>query len=143
MNRMHFSQTIFSAFIRTILLTLLFVPMIAFAEGSTCDATSFCNPLLAPDLRTFLDIVLNALILILFPFVILFFIYAGFQLVVAQGNPGEIAKARKAILWTTIGALIILGAKAISLAIQSTVTEIQGSVEAPHPHLSQLDHDVV
>lgn len=48
-------------------------------------------------------------------------VYVGYLFVVARGNPGEIEAARKALLWTLIGALILLGAKAIAIGIQQTV----------------------
>jgi heme/copper-type cytochrome/quinol oxidase subunit 2 len=53
--------------------------------------------------------------------IILMLVVVGFQFVTAQGAPAEIAKARSALLWTVVGGLILLGAKAISLGIQATV----------------------
>ncbi len=51
-------------------------------------------------------------------------VYVGFLFVSARGNPEEISKARSALIWTLIGGLILLGAEAISLVIQSTVASI-------------------
>lgn len=70
--------------------------------------------------------VLDAVALILFPIIVLMLVYCGFLFVKAQGEPAGITEARKVFFWTLIGGLIILGAKAISLAIAATVTEIQG-----------------
>jgi len=53
--------------------------------------------------------------------VILMMVYVGYLFVIARGNPTEITKARQALLWTVVGALILLGAQAISLGIQATV----------------------
>lgn len=53
--------------------------------------------------------------------VILMMVFVGYKFVVAQGNPGELEKAKQALLWTVVGALILLGAKAIALGIQATV----------------------
>ena len=53
--------------------------------------------------------------------IILMLVYVGFLFVVAQGKDTEITKARTALLWTVVGALVLLGAKAISLGIQATV----------------------
>ena len=58
--------------------------------------------------------------------VILMLVYVGFLFVVAQGNESKISEARNALLWTVIGALILLGAQAISLGIQATVTSLGG-----------------
>ncbi len=53
--------------------------------------------------------------------IILMLVYVGFLFVTAQGNDSKISEARTALLWTVVGALILLGAQAISLGIQSTV----------------------
>lgn len=52
-------------------------------------------------------------------------IWVGFKFVMAQGNPEKIKEVRNALMWTLIGGLILLGASAISLAIQSTVSSLQ------------------
>lgn len=110
------------------------------AGGGGSSGSSFGNPLAAGNLYEFLNIALDALILILFPFVVLFFVYGAFNLVRAQGNAQMIASGKKALLWTTVGALIILGARAITIAIQNTVGEIRNAtVEAPHPHRAESD----
>jgi hypothetical protein len=51
-------------------------------------------------------------------------VWVGFLFVKAQGNPGEIKTARSALIYTLIGGLILLGAQAISLVIQSTVSAL-------------------
>ncbi len=56
--------------------------------------------------------------------IVFMLVYIGFLFVTAQGEPAKITAARTALLWTIVGALILLGAEAISLAIQSTVTAI-------------------
>ena len=52
--------------------------------------------------------------------VTMWIIWAGFQFVLAQGNPGAIDKAKSNLLWSLIGAGILLGAVGISAAVQST-----------------------
>ena len=53
--------------------------------------------------------------------VVFMLIYVGYLFVVAQGNETKITEARKALQWTVIGALILLGAQAIATGIQATV----------------------
>lgn len=53
--------------------------------------------------------------------VVLMIVYVGFLFVVARGNETKITEARKALLWTVIGALILLGAVAIAKGIEATV----------------------
>lgn len=56
--------------------------------------------------------------------IILMLVYVGYMFVAAQGVPGKIEEARKALLWTVVGALILLGAEAIAKGIEATVKAI-------------------
>ncbi len=56
--------------------------------------------------------------------IILMLVYIGFLFVTARGEPGKITAAKEALMWTVVGALILLGAQAISLGIQATVTSL-------------------
>ena len=58
--------------------------------------------------------------------VVLMLVFVGFKFVAAQGNAGEIEKARGMLLWTVIGALILLGAQAIAMGVQATVSALGG-----------------
>lgn len=58
------------------------------------------------------------------PIVVLFIIYGGFLFVTAGDNETQITKARKTILWTLIGAAVLIGAKVIAAAIQATVLSL-------------------
>lgn len=51
-------------------------------------------------------------------------VYVGFLFVVAQGNEEKLKNARGALMWTVIGGLVLLGAKAIGLAIQATASNL-------------------
>ncbi len=48
-------------------------------------------------------------------------VFVGFKFVVAQGSDTKISEARNMLLWTVIGALVLLGAQAISMGIKATV----------------------
>lgn len=72
-------------------------------------------------LSSFLNAILDLAIQIGSVVVILMLVYVGFLFVVAQGNETKLTEARKALLWTVVGALILLGAKAIAIGIQATV----------------------
>ncbi len=84
---------------------------------------ALCNPLKnISSLDGLLSAVLNAIVTVLAPiFLTLAFIYVGFLFVMAQGNAEKISGAKTALIWTVIGALILLGANAIGLVIKSTV----------------------
>jgi len=74
---------------------------------------------------SFLANVLDFVIKIGSVIVILMLVYVGFLFVTAQGNDSKITTAREALLWTVVGALILLGAKAIALGIQATVDALK------------------
>jgi len=55
------------------------------------------------------------------PIVALAIVYCGFLFVFARGNSEKLTKARDALLYTVIGAAILLGAWAIAKMISATV----------------------
>lgn len=82
--------------------------------------TTNCNPAntcLMNLLNSILDFVINIGAVV----VILMMVYVGFLFVTARGEPGKISEAKSAFLWTVIGALVLLGAKAIAEGIRATV----------------------
>ena len=72
-------------------------------------------------LLNFLNKILEFVIRIGMVVVILMLVYVGYLFVVAQGSDTKITEARKALLWTIVGALILLGSQAIAIAIRETV----------------------
>ena len=56
---------------------------------------------------------------------VLSFIWVGFMFVTAQGDPAKITTARTALWYTAIGTAVLLGAEAISLVLQTTITQLQ------------------
>lgn len=56
--------------------------------------------------------------------VVLMLVFVGYKFVIAQGNPEAIAAAKNDLIWTLIGALILLGAQAISYGIKATVATL-------------------
>jgi hypothetical protein len=92
------------------------------AEGGS--AQTLKNPLKFNSLPELLNAVLDAVIELGAILLVFMLVWVGFLFVTAQGNPEKVSTARSALLWTLIGGLILLGAKAISLVVQSTVTSI-------------------
>ena len=96
----------------------------AFAQGNT--GTTLINPLGAgADIFTLLNSIMDLVIKIGGIIVILMLVYVGYLFVIAQGKEGEITKAREALFWTIVGALILLGSKAISIGIVATVNALK------------------
>ncbi len=95
--------------------------------GGSGQSVTLLNPLKSgAKLEDFLTSILDFVIRIGTIVVILMLVFVGYKFVVAQGAPGAIEEAKGMLLWTIIGALVLLGAKAISVGILSTVKALGG-----------------
>jgi|CXWL01.1.fsa_nt_gi heme/copper-type cytochrome/quinol oxidase subunit 2 len=95
--------------------------------GTVAPDVQLINPLKSgTSLETFLGNILAFVVRIGTIVVILMLVYVGFLFVTARGEPGKITTAREALLWTVIGALVLLGAQAISMGILATVQALGG-----------------
>lgn len=103
---------------------IFFIPFISFAaQNPPCDETKqICNPLsntgTIPDL---IKTILEGALTIGIPVVALAVIYSGFLFVFARGNSEKLGKAKDTLLYTLIGAAILLGALAIAKMIAFTI----------------------
>ncbi len=107
------------------LVPAIVVPSVAFAAvlcGSGGNGLS--NPLCTTNLSVFLANILKLVAQIAFPIIVLFLVYVGFLFVSSQGNPEKIKEAREYFFWAIVGALLVLGAQALSLAIKATVDQL-------------------
>lgn len=92
--------------------------------GGGCSGQTLCNPLQADSLEDLLQIFLDAAVRIGTIILVLAIIWVGFLYVKARGNPGKISEAHKALFWTVIGGLILLGAEAIGMVIKETANTL-------------------
>ena len=109
-------------------LVLLFL----FGSSFAYAGSTYINPITYGGITTipcFLLALVDLVFLIGVPIIVLFIIYAGFLFVTAGGNESQIEKAKTSGMWCLIGGLILLGAKAIALAIQNTALSV-GAVGA-------------
>jgi len=89
--------------------------------GGGTTGTKLINPLGAgTDIPTLLGKIMDFVVYAGSVVVILMLVYVGYKFVVARGEPGKITEARQALLWTIVGALILLGAKVIAAGIVAT-----------------------
>lgn len=65
--------------------------------------------------------ILNIFIVIATPIIVLFIVYAGFLYVTARGNAEQIQQATRALTYSIIGGILILGAVALSEVIANVV----------------------
>lgn len=97
------------------------LPVVILTFGRAASAVSLENPLSVGSIEGVLDAILEIILIFAIPIVIFFIVFAGFKYVTAQGNPGEISKANKALMYALIGGAIILGAQIIGDVISDTV----------------------
>jgi hypothetical protein len=106
----------------------IFLPVISFAQATIvpCDKSGkICNPI--PSITSvpgLIKTILEGLLKIGIPVVALAIVYCGFLFVQARGKPEAITKAKDALLYTLIGAAILLGSWAIAEMISATVIEL-------------------
>lgn len=102
----------------------LLIPTIALAALCGGTGSGLANPICTNSLAEFLAKLLKLVAQILFPIIVLFLVYVGFLFVSSQGNPEKIKEAREYFFWAIVGALLVLGAEALSLAIKATVDQL-------------------
>jgi len=79
------------------------------------------NPISYNNINDFIRAILQGAIKIGIPIIALAIIYSGFLFVSARGNSEKLSEAKNALLYTCIGAAILLGAWAIAQLISETI----------------------
>jgi hypothetical protein len=112
--------------------------MAALAQSSSesnasneCNAL-FCNPLresIWGNVKTIQDavpVLLDLFIKLMMPVVALSIIYTGYTFATSKGDAAKIKTARTMLTYVVVGTMIILAAKGIAMAIQSTISTVAG-----------------
>ncbi len=102
----------------TLLLIIILLPM---RSSAADDYTKLKNPTNITDLTTFVKKILDIVLTIGIPIIAIAIIYAGYLFVSSRGNEHELKNAKNAIVWTLIGAAIILGAWVLAQALGNSV----------------------
>ena len=79
------------------------------------------NPLENQTLMGLLMDILDVIMVFAVPIIVFFIIYAGFLYVTAQGNEETVKKAHRALLYSVVGGVIILGAQLLLSVISGTI----------------------
>jgi hypothetical protein len=133
--RHNFNMLKFKNIFWTIFAFVLFLPVnIGFAGDiitkRPASKNELINPLAFDSIKEFLIAATDAFIKIAFPIVVLMIIYSGFLFVAAQGNEEKLKTAKRTIMWTIIGALIVLSATVLVNVIGGTVDKIKSDGNA-------------
>ena len=86
-----------------ILLVSLFIPF-------AVDAVTLRNPIKAKSFTELLNAIVSFLMMIAIPLASIMIVVAGFYFVTSVGEPEKIQTAKRIILWTLIGLIVILSA---------------------------------
>ncbi|MFA5931772.1 MAG: hypothetical protein WC793_00100 [Candidatus Paceibacterota bacterium] len=111
---------------RLVLLFYVFlVPIVSFAQGQNPPASAggrIENPIpRITSIPVLIHDILVGAIKIGIPVIALAVVYSGFLFVFARGNSEKLGKAKEALMYTLIGAAILLGSYAIANLINATV----------------------
>lgn len=103
---------------------IVFVPALTLAQPTNIGV-QIQNPFACGSNCTLMGLIYAILNNIVMPIaavgVTIWIIWAGFTFLTAQGNPKKIEEAQQRLLWSLIGAGILLGAAGIAQVVQSTV----------------------
>ncbi|MBP6931518.1 MAG: hypothetical protein KBD48_03535 [Candidatus Pacebacteria bacterium] len=78
-------------------------------------------------LPKFIEEALKIVLQIGVPVVTLAIIYSGFLFVMARGNSEKLGEAKNTLMYTLIGAALLLGSWVIAQAIQGTISDIKST----------------
>lgn len=113
-------------FCKLISVTLVFFTPVLLYASETCPdpahPNKICNPISQDTISGLIKTLLEGVLRIGIPIIALAIIYCGFLFVAARGNSEKLSKAKDALLYTLIGAAILLGSWAIAQLISETVT---------------------
>ncbi|MFA5778281.1 MAG: TrbC/VirB2 family protein [Candidatus Paceibacterota bacterium] len=111
-----------------LLLHAFLIPVISLAQVTGGPPVSppstggkLVNPINIDSIPGLIQTILEGLLKIGIPIVALAIVYCGFLFVFARGNSEKLSKAKEALLYTLIGAAILLGSWAIAKMISATV----------------------
>lgn len=102
-----------------------FYSNIVYAATGRNITGGFENPV--PSVGTipvFIAKILDIAVQIGVPIAVLAIVYSGFLFLVAQGKPEKLEKAKRAFLWSLVGAFVLLGAKVFAIAISGTIGQL-------------------
>ena len=129
-------------FLLSFILVLTVLPVVVLADdddgngpGTSGSAVEIKNPIASPDLQNFIKDILEIVVTVATPFLVVMIIYAGFRYVWARGDVAEVKKAHDIILWTVVGATIILGAYIIAAVIEATINQLKAGTSTAYVEL--------
>ena len=103
---------------------IFLLPVFTLAIIGCNPAVEICNPIQSSTFADLMAKIADIAAKIGLPLVVVFMIYAGFLFVSARGDEEQLKKAKTTFFWAVIGALLVVGAVAISLAIENFASQL-------------------
>ncbi len=103
---------------------LAIIPAFFYSVSAFFAYAQLKNPLKSSTFPALVENVAKIVAEIGFPIAVIALIYAGFLFVTARGNEKKLEDAKRVFFWAMIGTALLVGAWAISRAIQSFVTTL-------------------
>lgn len=98
---------------RKILLALILVSLII---PLTTKAVELKNPLIVDSFQELVEVLINVVFTLALAIAPIMYIIAGFFYLTSAGDPKKIETAKKIIIYTTVGLIIVVSAKGIMAA---------------------------
>lgn len=99
-------------------------PTGAGTSGGVTASGGISNPLKGVDsLAGFFYLLANFIYSLSYAVIAFFLILSGFKFVKAQGNPEELANAKKTFYYTIIGAVLLIGAQVIAEIVRDVINQ--------------------
>ena len=116
-----------------IIFVFIFLPIVSFGQqgggantnNNSTPITKIDNPIEYETVNEFLKYIVEGILKLGIPIIALAIIYSGFLFVTALGNPSKLEKAKDALLYTVIGAAILLGSWGLAQLISETILQIK------------------
>ena len=125
MKKRIFARIFLNSFFALILLSVCVAPQLSHAQAaSTTIKLDLQNPIDSDNIQEFIDSLMTGVVELLTPVIVLMFLWTGFLFIKAQGNGEKLTEAKKSLMYTIIGAALVLGADGLSHVLQSTFTGI-------------------
>lgn len=100
----------------TTLAILLMSTFTAFAQSPAGDG-EFSPPTDSREIVNLIISVADWIMIIVLPFLALAIIWAGFKIVSARGNEASLSTAKATLLWSVVGAIIVIAAPTLARII--------------------------
>jgi len=126
-------NTIKNKLLIVFVLSFMFLsPLFSFAQNNNvsvpgvtpANSVKIKNPIKVSNINDFIKTILEGVLKIGIPLIALAIIYSGFLFITAQGKEAKLTEAKNALLYTVIGAAILLGSWALAQLISETVLSL-------------------